>query len=47
MGYHLTQPITLSLQPNVPVTYGVETFRKTVASCRYNLAITIEQLVQQ
>ncbi len=34
------------LKPDVPLTYEVDQFIASTSTCQYNLAITLEQLVQ-
>ena len=43
-NWSFTFPITISLEPNVPLTYQVRAYSQ-VPSCHYNLAITVEQLM--
>ena len=40
-------PIMVYLKPQKPLTYNVSVSPSPTASCQYNLAITVEQLVQQ
>ena len=39
-------PTMISLKPNVPLTYLLSLSNPSTARCHYNLAITVEQLVQ-
>lgn len=45
-GFHSSVPLTVSLKPNAPLTYQVRADIPPSSSCVYNLAITVEQLLQ-
>ena len=45
-AYRPIPPITIRLRPNTPLAYSVDSYRSN-SPCVYNLAITVEQLVQQ
>jgi hypothetical protein len=44
INWQWTPPMTISLKPQVPLTYSVVS-PNGAPTCRYNLAITVEQLL--
>lgn len=44
--WYQTAPITVSLKPQIPLMYEVLGSNNGTAGCQYNLAITVEQLMQ-